>query len=351
MVHPNHFPIMFLVIQSDLFGMVKWPFQGVKWPSTRGWKGHFESPGSHHFPQKINAPTVYPSSVCLASPRCCAIGRTDLYAATEGTRDALGGSLCVSVSSFRIWCFYIWCALRVQYLKKVSGDWRNDLRLTVPWGSGGWCDFKICFDKPFWNCNPLVIWCVWRGLHSFLRKEKQCNGNSSMFRYIDLRRHYTTLPLPSSIARDLNLLHNCAHRPMLHKTPNHCRGHMTCTQPCWLYKNMRSRSWLMPATFSEVYNTLNGLCRYLQGAFDSSFLQSGRSSWKDIVCLNKKTHGFLDFAADVVKPYHVHVHFFIASWHFFNRTEVTEADRSWIINDQPFFCNWLYDHRGLYMEF
>ena len=34
-----------LVIQSDLFGMVKWPFQGVKWPPTRGWTGHFESPG------------------------------------------------------------------------------------------------------------------------------------------------------------------------------------------------------------------------------------------------------------------------------------------------------------------
>ena len=31
----------------DLFGMVKtWRFQGVKWPPTRGWKGHFESPGS-----------------------------------------------------------------------------------------------------------------------------------------------------------------------------------------------------------------------------------------------------------------------------------------------------------------
>ena len=26
-----------LVIQSDLFGMVKWPFEGVKWPPTRGW--------------------------------------------------------------------------------------------------------------------------------------------------------------------------------------------------------------------------------------------------------------------------------------------------------------------------
>ena len=33
------------MIQSDLFGRVKWPFQGVKWPPTRGWKGHFESPG------------------------------------------------------------------------------------------------------------------------------------------------------------------------------------------------------------------------------------------------------------------------------------------------------------------
>ena len=30
----------------DLFGMVKtWPFEGVKWPPTRGWKGRFESPG------------------------------------------------------------------------------------------------------------------------------------------------------------------------------------------------------------------------------------------------------------------------------------------------------------------
>ena len=34
-----------LAILCDLFGMVKWPFQGVKWPPTRGWKGHFESPG------------------------------------------------------------------------------------------------------------------------------------------------------------------------------------------------------------------------------------------------------------------------------------------------------------------
>ena len=35
-----------LVIQSDLFGMVKtWPFGKVKWPPTRESKGHFESPG------------------------------------------------------------------------------------------------------------------------------------------------------------------------------------------------------------------------------------------------------------------------------------------------------------------
>ena len=37
----------YLVIQSDLFEMVKWPFQGVKWPPTRGWKGQFESPGKY----------------------------------------------------------------------------------------------------------------------------------------------------------------------------------------------------------------------------------------------------------------------------------------------------------------
>ena len=34
---------IYLVIQSDLFGMVKWPFEGVKWPPTGGWKGHFAS--------------------------------------------------------------------------------------------------------------------------------------------------------------------------------------------------------------------------------------------------------------------------------------------------------------------
>ena len=35
-----------LAILCDLFGMVKtWPFRKVKWPTTRGSKGHFESPG------------------------------------------------------------------------------------------------------------------------------------------------------------------------------------------------------------------------------------------------------------------------------------------------------------------
>ena len=34
-----------LAILCDLFGIVKWPFSLVKWPPTRGWKGHFESPG------------------------------------------------------------------------------------------------------------------------------------------------------------------------------------------------------------------------------------------------------------------------------------------------------------------
>ena len=34
-----------LAILCDLFGMVKCPFYGVKWPPTRGWEGHFESTG------------------------------------------------------------------------------------------------------------------------------------------------------------------------------------------------------------------------------------------------------------------------------------------------------------------
>ena len=41
---------MEMVILCDLFGMVKWPFEMVKWPPTRGFKGHFESPGVWWFP-------------------------------------------------------------------------------------------------------------------------------------------------------------------------------------------------------------------------------------------------------------------------------------------------------------
>ena len=38
----------YLAILCDLFGMVSLrdPFKGESWPPTRGWKAHFESPGS-----------------------------------------------------------------------------------------------------------------------------------------------------------------------------------------------------------------------------------------------------------------------------------------------------------------
>ena len=58
-IRENHDPILktflnslfleYLVIQFVTFEMVKWPFQGVKWPPTRGSKGHFESPGTCYF--------------------------------------------------------------------------------------------------------------------------------------------------------------------------------------------------------------------------------------------------------------------------------------------------------------
>ena len=35
-----------IAILHDLFGMVKWPFSMAMWRPTRGWKGHFESPGT-----------------------------------------------------------------------------------------------------------------------------------------------------------------------------------------------------------------------------------------------------------------------------------------------------------------
>ena len=38
---------MYQVIQSDLFGMVKWPFQGLSDLQLGDKKGHFESPGIH----------------------------------------------------------------------------------------------------------------------------------------------------------------------------------------------------------------------------------------------------------------------------------------------------------------
>ena len=38
-------PGMYLAILCDLFGVIKWPVEMVKWPPIRGWKGHFEPPG------------------------------------------------------------------------------------------------------------------------------------------------------------------------------------------------------------------------------------------------------------------------------------------------------------------
>ena len=36
--------VWFLVVPSDAFRMIKWPFSKVKWPSTTGSTDHFESP-------------------------------------------------------------------------------------------------------------------------------------------------------------------------------------------------------------------------------------------------------------------------------------------------------------------
>ena len=41
----KHFNIN-LASLCDLFGMVKRPFELIKWPSIRGWTGHVESPGT-----------------------------------------------------------------------------------------------------------------------------------------------------------------------------------------------------------------------------------------------------------------------------------------------------------------
>ena len=53
------------MIQSALFGMAKSPFGKVRWPPTRGWKGHFESPGAWFL--------ILVTRFCL-SPRCWCMG-------------------------------------------------------------------------------------------------------------------------------------------------------------------------------------------------------------------------------------------------------------------------------------
>ena len=63
--------VKYQVVQSDLFGMVKtWPFGKVKWPPTRGSKGHFESPSSF-FLKKSRNKTYFTIrselSVCMKS--------------------------------------------------------------------------------------------------------------------------------------------------------------------------------------------------------------------------------------------------------------------------------------------
>lgn len=183
---------------------------------------------SHHFPKKSVHKAFGFSEVLCHWPN------RSLLSYWRDKRCPWRISMCLGLEFWNM-MFYIWCAFRVHISRKSLGI------VAMIWGlqfRGALVDdatLRFVLTNPF---GIVILWSfgVWRGHHSFLRKEKQCNGNSSMLRYIDLRSHYTTLPLPSSIARDLNLLHNCAHRPMLHTTPNHCRGHMTCTQPCWLYK-------------------------------------------------------------------------------------------------------------------
>ena len=62
-----------IYLVSDLFGMVKWPFEGVKWPPTRGWKGHFESPGRYIF----TGMSVLPRGFTSASSKCSGASPTN----------------------------------------------------------------------------------------------------------------------------------------------------------------------------------------------------------------------------------------------------------------------------------
>ena len=65
-----------LAILCDLFGMVKWPFEMLKWPPTRGWKGHKESPGSDLLITQMEVTNITPEKVTNQTPKRVTNGRS-----------------------------------------------------------------------------------------------------------------------------------------------------------------------------------------------------------------------------------------------------------------------------------
>ena len=168
----------FLVIQSDLFGMFKWPFQGVKWPPTRGWKGHFESPGWWSIMIYCTRPLVWFLSAWLCtdstmgfitifSPPPCG----DVFVFFSNHKQA----------NLSAWYIYLGCALVISHSWAAKRKtWNSVLFMTSKWGEGWGCfapsSYLHLLDflwKMWINVGNYTspIECLWQGIcHTWIRE-------------------------------------------------------------------------------------------------------------------------------------------------------------------------------------
>ncbi len=101
------------------------------------------------------------------------------------------------------------------------------------WDTGVWYDFMICFDKPSWNCNPLVIW-----IHVVKRR------NFILF-WGKRSNAMEILPCLNTLTWEVIIPRFHCHLPLLERAHDQHTQH---TQPFWLMSVPADTSWcqLMP---------------------------------------------------------------------------------------------------------
>ena len=107
--------------------MVKWPFGKVKWPPTRGWKGHFESPGHCFYSRK-----------CIAS--WCVWWKLEVVRSLACRRRAGAEWVLIDLAMWRAWMISFVCLLAIQCsvvnLKTESIILGDETRLYIVYFSG-----------------------------------------------------------------------------------------------------------------------------------------------------------------------------------------------------------------------